>query len=469
MSEWRKPHEMCCSARHWRAALGPRLARALFFAVGILLMATVSVTQANEADDSLLRAISGRSLEGLQAALASGANPRAADISGDTALHRAVIFWGDAEVIKQLQSLGVNINAVNRAGETSLLRSLQHVHYSSDPDKVEQVVKLLLAGGALAALGDTKGVTPAGAALELGRLPLIKAVLDAGGHLPPDSLLKVLALGTDVPLIQLLMQHASSIDLSLRDSSGRTAAHLAAQSAPRLFLLHWLVQQGADLQARDKHSSTLLAAAALGENMPGMTFLVGLNLKLDAVNNDGSQIAHLAAYGARYPVLQWLVEQGVDLQARDRWGRRPLDIAIDTHRYAFTKEADRRVLIKLLGGGATDYARGRFNDHPLHLAIRAEDMSEIRRLLDAGADANVKDEAGDTPLRRAIDLASGGPATRDQIKFGRQLLPLLLKHGADTRLRMPVSMQSYDEHARNVRYGEELQRLKEKHGKVQSQ
>ncbi len=73
--------------------------------------------------------------------------------------------------------MGADVNAVNRVGETPLLRSLQHVHYSSDPDKVEQVVKLLLAGGARAALADNKGTTPAQAALELGRLSLIKAVV----------------------------------------------------------------------------------------------------------------------------------------------------------------------------------------------------------------------------------------------------------------------------------------------------
>ncbi len=460
MSERRLPNDIVCPSSRIRSLFLPWRGHALLLALGILLMAAASTAQATEADDALLRAITGRKLDAFQAALTSGASARAADSGGDTALHRAVIYWGDSAVIEKLLSTGADVNASNRAGETPLLRSLQHTQYSSDADKVEQVVNLLLAHGARAGLADTKGATPAVAALETGRLPLIKAVIDGGGHLPPDALLKVLALGTDVPLIQFLLERAKSIDLNLRDASGRTVAHLAAQSEQRLFLLRWLVQHGVDLQACDDQSSTLLALAALGDNLPGMAFLVEQTLKLNAVDSDGLQVIHLAAFGARYPVLQWLIEQGVDLQARDRWNRRPLDIAIDSHRYAFATETDRRALIKLLGGGESDYARGRFNGQPLHLAIRSEDLREVRRLLEAGADANVKDESGHTPLKRAIDLASGGPATSDQIRFGRQLLPLLFKHGADSTLRMPISMQSYDEYARHVRYAEELLRIK---------
>ncbi|MEO8059862.1 MAG: ankyrin repeat domain-containing protein [Burkholderiales bacterium] len=449
MNEKRLPNEFSCQSGRFGSKFLLWFAQALYFALWILLMPTASAVQATEADDALLRAIAGRDPVGFQAALTAGASARATDSGGDTALHRAVIYWGDVVVIEKLLSVGVDLNAANGAGETPLLRSLQHVHYSSDPFKVEQIVKLLLARGARAALADAKGITPAAAALESGRLPLVKAVVDAGGHLPPDALLKVLALGTDVPLIQFLLEHAQDIDLKLHDSSGRTAAHLAAGAEQRLFLLRWLVKHGADLQARDRQLNTLLATAAAGDNLPGMAFLVGLRLQLNAVNADGMQVIHMAAYGARYPALQWLVEQGVDLQARDRWGRRALDVAIDSKRYAFDNEADRRALIKLLGGGADDYARGRFYGHPLHLAIRSENLREVQRLLDAGADANVKDESGYTPLKRAIDLASGGPATSDQ--RSNQVRPAVAAVADEAWRRQYLAHASFNAELRRAR------------------
>ena len=350
---------------------------------------------ADAGNGQLRRAIQTRDSDHFNTALASGADVRALNVIGNSSLHDTVIYWGDLGAIDTLLSLGAAINATTPDGATPLLLALQHVHYSNDSARVEQVVKRLLARGANANTTDTRGLTPAAAAIEMASLPLLKLLTQWGAKLPPDALPRTLALGTRVELIQFLLDHPSDVDLALRNASGQTLAHLAAQSDKRLFLLRWLVQHGADLQARD------------------------------------------------------------------RWGRRALDIAIDTHRFAFATDTDRLALSTLLGGNATDVLRGRTSKHPLHVAIWAEDLREINRLLTAGANANVKDETEHTPLGQAIDLASGGPATADQIAFGRKLLPLLLKHGADTTLRLPVTMETYDEYARSRRYGDELARIKQ--------
>ncbi len=83
---------------------------------------------------------------------------------------------------------------------------------------------------------------------------------------------------------------------------------------------------------------------------------------------------------------------------------------------------------------------------------------------------NVKNESGLTALARAIDLASGGLATAEQISYGRKLLPLLLKYGADTTLRLPGSLDTYDDYARRSRsgsgsFGPEMERLKARYGR----
>ncbi len=172
-------------------------------------------------------------------------------------------------------------------------------------------------------------------------------------------------------MIQYLMSRPKDLDLKLFNESGKTLAHLAVASPERMFLLRWLVEHGADLQARDGHQNTLLLSATLADNLAAMDYLLGKGLKLDAVNRDGGQAAHMGAYGGRYPVMKWLVDRGADLQARDKWGRRPLDIAIESHRFAFAKEADRLALAMLLGGDASDVARGAVYQHPLHVAVQA--------------------------------------------------------------------------------------------------
>lgn len=428
------------------------------------MMATALIANAAGADEELLLSIRHRDLPRFQAALDAGANARAISASGNPALNDVVVYWGDAAAIAALLAKGADINAADTEGRTPLLWALQYVHYQSDAARLEQVVKLLLSRGAGVNVSDKSGSTPSDAALKLGRTPLVEAVVHAGGRLPPDALFKTLALGTNVPLIQFLTGRPKGLDLTLRNGSGKTLAHLAVESPDRMFLLRWLVERGADLQARDGHQNTLLSDAALAGNLPAMDYLFEKGLKLNAVDSRGGQVTHSGAYGGRYGVMKWLVDHGADLQARDQWGRRPLDIALSSHRFAFAKEADRLALATLLGGDASDVARGAVYQHPLHVAVWAGNLREVERLLEAGANVNVKDESGITALGRAIDLASGGPATADQISYGRKLLPLLLRYGADTTLRMPTTMQTYDDHARSARYGSEMERLKTRYG-----
>lgn len=426
----------------------------------VSLSLNVPAASAAEATEELGRAIRARDSLHFESALLAGADVRATNGIGSNSLHDAVIFWGDLAAIERLLAMGADINATNSAGETALMLSLRHVQYSGDVTRVGQVVGLLLQRGSRIDVADAKGSTPAAAALALGSVPLLQAVLRAGGKLPPDSLMNALASDAKMGIITCLLEHAKNLDLTLRNASGQTVVHRAAESEEHVFLLRWLAEHGANLDVRDGRGRTALAEAALAENVAGMAYLFSRGLKLDSVDHDDAQAVHLAAHGGRYSPLQWLVERGADLQARDRWGRRALDIAIDSHRFAYASDADRLALAILLGGDSADIGRGRFNNHPLHMAIWAEDLRVVEALLSGGANPNVKDESGNTPLRRAINLASGGPATAAQIAFGRKLLPLLLQHGADTSLRMPVTMDTYDELARQSRYGAELARLK---------
>jgi uncharacterized protein len=71
---------------------------------------------------------------------------------------------------------------------------------------------------------------------------------------------------------------------------------------------------------------------------------------------------------------------------------------------------------------------------PAHIAVENEDLPELRRLLDAGADVQDPDEFGTTLLHRAVDAESdrtaqtGGPLHVD-------MTALLLAHGADPSAR----------------------------------
>ena len=430
-------------------------------------MLPLSANNTLEANEQLWRSIQTKNMQGFDSALQAGANPQEKDIIGQTALHQVVTFWGEATAIEKLLSKGADINATNADGATVLLQALKHAHYSSDRAQLESVVKLLLSKGARADSADKNQRTPLSIALELGHLPIIEALLKKGARLPADAMLKTLALGINLPLIDLLRKHATDLDLNLRNSSGQTVLHQAAKTEKLLFLLRWLAERGVDLQARDNSGSSAFAAAALGGNIPGMAYLYERGLKMDAKDHDQQQAIHLSAYAGDYAALKWLIDRGADLQAKDRWGRRPLDIVIESHTFTFASEEQRKLLVALVGGNESDIVRGRFLRPPLHVAVWSENLDEVKRLLQNGANVNVKDESGRTPLARAMELSTGKLATPQQVTFGRKLLPLLLQYGADTSLRLPITMKTYEEYADQLGIRKELDRLKERYSPQQ--
>lgn len=296
---------------------------------------------------------------------------------------------------------------------------------------------------------------------------LSAAAQDAGGpKASRDVLLSALAAGGDSDLQQVerLISAASAQQINARREDGATPAHLAAQSPKTLRVLRLLVERGAELEARNRAGMTPFGEAAFANNADAMSYLAGKGANIKAVDNDGATALHAAAYDPRPTPLRWLVEHGLETQARDKWGRRPLDIALDSHRFAFRTQAERLELVSILGGAPADVARGTFHDHPLHMAVRALDIQAVRRLLEQGADPNVKNESADTPLRVAIAYSSRLPTTPAQRAFGARLLPLLIEHGARTDLYMGgAEVRTYDDYARELGISDLLERTKRRH------
>jgi ankyrin repeat protein len=121
---------------------------------------------------------------------------------------------------------------------------------------------------------------------------------------------------------------------------GATPLFLAAQvgnsAAVRL-----LADKGADPNIRTRTNTTpLLAAAGVGEfeddrfvtasrkaRLETARLLVELGADVNAVGENGWTALHGAAYTGSDGILQFLVENGANLNAKDRFGQTPLSIA----------------------------------------------------------------------------------------------------------------------------------------------
>jgi ankyrin repeat protein len=429
--------------------------------------ASMTANSATELNEQLRIDVQRQDRVAVERAIASGADMRYRDAIGNTPLHNAVIFLGDPGVIAKMLAAGADPNAPNGDGTTPLCAVLaaRYRHDTDGPQRVLAVVELLLARGATIKAAEAGGKSVLSEALEYKYPPLTKVLVKAGAQWPNDALLTALGpLGDNHPeLLRLLMDVATPAQVAARQEDGSTPLHLAAAAPKSMPVLRWLVSRKADIHATTKRGMTPFAEASFHGNLEAMKYLAGLGAKM-TVDEDAATPLHLAAYHPRPQPLQWLIEQGADTSAKDRWGRRALDIALDSHDFAFRSDADRLALVTLLGGTRADVARGTFHDHPLHLAVQRKDIDEVRRLLESGADPNVKNESADTPLRRAIELSSELPATPAERKFGARLLPLLIEHGARSDLRMGgAELRTYDEFARDLRIADLFERTRRRY------
>src|SRR5690606_15025041 len=225
--------------------------------------------------------------EAVMTLLANGADPRAADTDGNTALH--------------------------------------HAARSSDPG----VAALLRDAAADLDVANHEGITPLGMACAVGNWRLARFLLERGAKPEvADSVPALLpAAGTeedDAAGVQLLLKHKARVDA--RDAGGRSALHEAALAGhPEIVAA--LLAAGADVHARDQQQRTPWLDAARGGRLAVLERLSPARPQIDAVDADGRNALALACTAdAPSPALvQHLVSLGVDPKQAGSDGRSAIE------------------------------------------------------------------------------------------------------------------------------------------------
>ncbi|ROU08404.1 ankyrin repeat domain-containing protein [Lysobacter enzymogenes] len=355
--------------------------------------------------------------------LANGADPRLADHEGNTALHHAA------------RSSDPGVAALLRDAQAEL-ETLNH-----------------------------DGLSPLGVACASGNWRLAKFLLERGAkteHAGGSPALLAAAGGDedDPAGVQLLLKHKARIDA--RDGQRRSALHTAA-FAGHQDIVATLLAAGADASAIDSQQRTPVLEAARGGRPAVLEKLLehlpqGGVEQAKALDADGASALILAcqAETASPPLVLRLLELGLDAELRDRHGKRAVDRAAEAGRWSLVAALDRAYPLPaaVSGEGDADAPDGeRVIVDRMPAALLREGLREGRSaeltglakllspaelgaqlheedgqaptaeridwLLGQGADANVRNAAGDTVLFALLDRAPGSlPALHALLRRG---------------------------------------------------
>jgi len=383
----------------------------------------------------------------LEVPLRPGPGPASAHQDDLDARLFLAVLDGSADVIRNLISVGANVNRQNEDGLTPLFGTAMWGH--------PEAARTLLAAGANPIARAYDGVQPIHAAAAAGHAEMLKVLVEAGA--PVDARTSdggtALALASakgQLAAVRVLLELGA--DPNGGDTLGRTPLMYAAVAPPDVG--EWLLAHGADPAPKDRHAYTALdyaKAARNGKLANALRDAMGLP-RFESPQSvlEGLPALHRAAALDDVDTLRRFLAGGDAPDTTTSDGDTPLHAAAafnGPHAAAF-----------LISAGAKVDAREPDGDTPLHIAACNGYTDVMKVLLDAGAGPMLKNNRGQTPLVLAAEgcqveaakalLAAGArPLRPEDAPFEttalhmagergpEELIALLLQAGASPELR----------------------------------
>ena len=303
---------------------------------------------------------------------------------------------GNVEIVERFlkSDQGVHVPVVGSTHTFHLLLDLSAIHVAAEGGHV-QVVEILLSYGAdKEMLSDISQRRPLHLAVQAGHIAMVRYLLDNGTDIAaPDGdsvqAIHVAAEYGSTALVSFLLDRGAAIDSAMR--YGVQPLHSASQTPGRADVIKFLCCQGANIEAA-ANGYTPLSYACLHNAVDNMEAL----LELGAVHSpQGPSILEIALERGRSQATRLLLDHGLDPN-RPVSGRPSALHALYSNDYRSSGHAE-----------------------------------TLELLLVYGADVNLQDSKGDTPLHRLCSH-SGIPIKRRRLEI--QMATFLAKSMRDVEV-----------------------------------
>ncbi|MBQ0003206.1 MAG: ankyrin repeat domain-containing protein [Treponema sp.] len=330
------------------------------------------------------------STDGLFEAMITSSNINSVDSEGNTPLLIALEQNASLEKIKYLIDLGSNVNARNREGNSAL-------YYAVLNDNKE-IGMMLLAQNANIFSANNKDISP------------LKLALTTSGN-------------------EWLI---NSKTITETDGSGNTALHYAADWKLSK-ATGYLIQKGANVNARNANGQTPLFSAAKSNAVNTISILVNKGADINSRDTLGSTPLHAAVRWNAVKAADKLISLGIDPNTQNVTGKTPLAEA--------AVEGNIEIATLLLSKGASPNIYDSNGRTALVDAIKGNQYEMTSLLLSKGANPQIQDLNGRTPYHEAAEIGNidiiatlrksrSNPLSRD--KEGNT--PLSISFGKDTEI-----------------------------------
>jgi uncharacterized protein len=345
----------------------------------------------------------------VESLLKAGANPSVSNKYGSTPLLEAAV-WGNPVVIDKLLKAGAKVDQANADGQTALMTLARTSNI--------EAAKILLKHG---------------------------ADVNAAEHWHEQTPLMLAAAESQPAMVKLLLQHGAKVDARSR-------------------LNHWtrMVTAEPRAQMREVGGFTPLLYATRQGCLECVKLLADAHADLNLPDPEGVTPLIMAITNFHFDVGAYLVSKKANVNSWDWWGRTPLYCAVDLNTIPHGGRPDQPSLDNsssldliriLLDAGANPNAQLKLfppyravgpdrgadmmltiGATPLLRAAKAGDVEATRLLLAHGADPNLSNIQGVTPVMAAAGLGSNEIDTRGRFKVQPDLvacIDLLVKAGGD--------------------------------------